>query len=876
LRFGASLLVSAIATVALIALFPRRLSVVTDIVGYPIHANYHYMRLFWRYWTVVLFFPAVAAAAYHFIGLRWPEARWPDSSPNAWGATRTTTGRTDSSGSRTRREIWRTSVAVGGAELYFRLSLPVDPSPFLASSEPGPLPAPLRALAVGATLGLGLAFVDPAHFWPNVSSVAVGYAVLLWAIAPRGAPFVNAVCAPLTLFTLYAASRSTHVDVATGGSVAYPWLPGWLAVLAASLLIAVIAARLWREAPAARRIEEQALLFIVGPVVVIVFTASLMQPWSWFDTFHYGEALVGARLVDSGAFPWRDVVFIHGLLQDVLTGIAGFRLLGRSAWGGWGAFGMVLTPLWWVAHYLLFVWLFRRNIPLLIAALVVPIIAVFGYVHHRFSILPFILLAFAALLERATIPRAFLFAFVLVASNVLVPELAYAVPACGAVLIAFELERGEGMRRTLWTAVAGLALTALWFGWLARHGAAGAFVHYYATFAPGHALTGAIRQEPNAPPEFFIYLAIPPLVVLLAFWYVVAAVRQRWRLETRDWVMLALAVITMLYYQKFLSRPDWHVLHSVVPALPLLYYALHKLLGRAAGWAALAATLLVGAKQLNAPASLPSRFTFSVPSPPALESLGWSWPQLAEEIDRWRDIRRVVDATLEPSDALFDFTNQPALYHFFLERKPATRYYHVSMAIRRKTQLDLIEELDRVRPKLVVYGSEGGLFGWDGVPNEVRHYEISAYILRHYRPWARLRDQVFYLRNDLQREPPPPAVRADYSDVVPCDWGAAPAFLRTDWLETGPAVENGFELPAGAAGLEFEVETSANSTIVIAEGISFRLAGRWSGKVRVPLDDCPQWYSRQGLPIEVRYGDGVIVRGMRLLTRPRSGTPTGL
>jgi prolyl oligopeptidase len=29
------------------------------------------------------------------------------------------------------KEIWRTSVAAGGAELYFRLSLPVDPSPFL-------------------------------------------------------------------------------------------------------------------------------------------------------------------------------------------------------------------------------------------------------------------------------------------------------------------------------------------------------------------------------------------------------------------------------------------------------------------------------------------------------------------------------------------------------------------------------------------------------------------------------------------------------------------------------------------------------------------------------------------------------------------------
>src|SRR5258708_13385947 len=79
--------------------------------------------------------------------------------------------------------------------------------------------------------------------------------------------------------------------------------------------------------------------------------------------------------------------------------------IGPSAWGGWGGFGMVVAPLWWVANYLLFAWLFRRNIPLLIAALAVPILALYGHAHHRFSLLPFILLPLAALLARAPIPR---------------------------------------------------------------------------------------------------------------------------------------------------------------------------------------------------------------------------------------------------------------------------------------------------------------------------------------------------------------------------------------------------------------------------------------------------------------------------------------
>src|SRR6202011_4573857 len=118
---------------------------------------------------------------------------------------------------------------------------------------------------------------------------------------------------------------------------------------------------------------------------------------------------------------------------------------------------------------------------------------------------------------------------------------------------------------------------------------------------------------------------------------------------------------------------------------------------------------------------------------------------LAPEVVAFAEIGRFVDATLDPGDSLFDFTNQPGLYHYILRRQPATRYYHVSMAVRRSTQLDLIEELDRTRPKLVVFDTESnGLPDWDGVPNEVRHYEISRYILHHYRPLARLHGQVFY------------------------------------------------------------------------------------------------------------------------------------
>jgi hypothetical protein len=68
----------------------------------------------------------------------------------------------------------------------------------------------------------------------------------------------------------------------------------------------------------------------------------------------------------------------------------------------------------------------------------------------------------------------------------------------------------------------------------------------------------------------------------------------------------------------------------------------------------------------------------------------------------------------------------------------------------------------------------------------VRHYDVSQYVLEHYRPWVSVHGQLFYLRNDI--DPPDLAsLAAEVSvaprtgdlagEVLPCDWGTAPAFL---------------------------------------------------------------------------------------------------
>src|SRR5207302_144912 len=94
---------------------------------------------------------------------------------------------------------------------------------------------------------------------------------------------------------------------------------------------------------------------------------------------------------------------------------------------------------------------------------------------------------------------------------------------------------------------------------------------------------------------------------------------------------------------------------------------------------------------------------------------------------------------------VFDFSNDPGLYYYLLGRGPRTKYYHVSMAIPEAAQDDLIAELRSNRPKLVVFTDDRyGLPGWDGIPNMVRHYDVSQYILDNYRPLVSIRGQVLY------------------------------------------------------------------------------------------------------------------------------------
>jgi hypothetical protein len=152
----------------------------------------------------------------------------------------------------------------------------------------------------------------------------------------------------------------------------------------------------------------------------------------------------------------------------------------------------------------------------------------------------------------------------------------------------------------------------------------------------------------------------------------------------------------------------------------------------------------------------------------------------------YRDLDSVIDAYLGPRDRLLDFTNEPALFLYVLDRDPSTRWFAAELTLTAELQQDQIRLLRRARPKLIVFDSTKliGLANWDGIPNMVRDYEISQWILDHYRPLLTTHRHTIYARRDqppasamgLDLEQPPKTGRIEFQ-TQRCDWGKAPNFL---------------------------------------------------------------------------------------------------
>jgi hypothetical protein len=805
IRLIVALLISGPVTLALALAQPRQLKLTTDVVGYPIYADYNIERLINLYYIGVLFFPVFALVLY--LAQTWLVRRM--------GLAERHISRVQAADEVEVPESGRRAVAVGLA----------------------------RALAVGSSLGLEVAIVADAthrYFWLTLAVVAVAYCGAVLGVAwlmrrfsstthdlTTAAGMANALAAPLVLLGLWGVSASTAVTIASTGTVrGYPWMPWWLAAVMTIAALAWIWSRLSaaRGAAAIRAVERGTVLFLTAPVSLFVLRSGLPGDPGFFDVFHEGEGLVGARLTSAGFLYWRDLLSTHGILQDIVTPLVGLRIFEDSRWGFWAGFTVLVAPLAYTLFFLFGAWLFERSWAFVLALMAVVMSLQFITLDTRFTFWPLILLWLGLSLRRRSSWMTAVLGAGLTAQAILVPESAYCVPAIGVTVILYDLaHRQAGAKlaatfaHTLWLTAGGVALFALFALYLASQHALGDFFFYYLIFVPGHELVGGLHVTLRAfGPLFTIFAIAPPIAFLLGFFYYAMLVIRRQPLSVRDWVIGAAAIFAIPYYTKYLERADLgHGEQAYGAAVPLIMYLIYRActyvdaaIARS-GWLRRA-----GFNAVRQPVAVVALVAALVPAmtsnayhtaPPLADWLGVTAehyrpvvavpPQVARigygdgGIDpaTVSDMQAVFNAYLQPGDWVFDFSNEPALTYYLLDQTPQVRYYHATMAITERAQKDLISELQRHPPKLVVFNDETyGLLNWDDIPSQVRHYEVSQYILDHYTPLLSTHTQILYGLTSAQLSPdvalslplqqPVQTQNLDFSGFS-CDWGYAPNFL---------------------------------------------------------------------------------------------------
>lgn len=888
LRAAAAALAAALVVGAAWIVVPHGLPRSTDIAGYPTFADFPLNRNFHAYYLIVLVFPLLTVAFTIAAGRLGP-------------------GRTARSTLRPVRLEERAAassaggIGVGGAlGVLLRLAAPAaavaltvnvavrTSSPAL--SDPALLAGLAWAMAVPALGGLA-ALIDLRRRPP--AARPPGPVLRLWLAR---ASALSLAAMPLLLIPV---SRSTETLAVGGGVTAHHWLPAWVPVLA-TLGWAGCAARALRRAspasgglPAAIRIERAGVLALAVPLVFFLTFAFLPGSLSFFEGYDDAQNIAAPHLVFSGAFPWTELYTIHGLLPDVFQGQIGLSLFGDSRWAVAAGVHLLVAPLSWLVLYAFAVRF--GGAPLGLALLAAAALGGFRPLSDRFVFMPLLLLLLAAVLERPSWSRCALLMTLLTVGAIVTPESALMAAGLLATLVAADLLRrapGEPWRRALVAtrrcALVGLALTGAWAAFLLVTGSLGAFIDYYLIFGPGHSLAGAIPRnfslvrEPRVAAEFLG----PPALVILTIWRSAFLLVRRRPWATTDVLMVTAASWVAAYFPKALGRLDSpHVDQVMTVAWPLALLWLALLASSAqVGAGRLAARLTAGvvAAGPRVPGAVPralhvgaaavaflpllaaavlatlplgdvtangGRFRPAV-NEPAIPRLGYTSPGAVAE-DAIRDLGTVLATYAPPGEPVFDFTNSPGIVYYLLDRSPGTRFFHVSMAIPTAVQRDVIDDLERSRPRAVVYNSAPvgniaafGLPAWDGLSNSVRHRDIAEYLLDRYSPLVSVGGFLVMLRDDLVASAPPlPPLRSPprttdlYAQSGSCDWGTLPSFL-----------EHPADLPARDAVVA-TLRTHADGTpLVVSDGWALSTGGGMASEVLAVAGDAIVGRATPGSP----------------------------
>jgi hypothetical protein len=531
------------------------------------------------------------------------------------------------------------------------------------------------------------------------------------------------------------------------------------------------------------------------------------MPAFWgFDDSHW---LALPRLMfQHGLFPWRDVYTIHGLLQDVFAGQVGLSIFSYSWWGAWAGLGMLVIPGFWICQYLFVVYVSRGNlfIPLTFGIAVVAGLLGGEYTlfSTRFMFLPVIVILFGQLLRRPSGVRIAAFTTLLFINCIIAPEiLIFALIFVGTLGIfeAVSYDRTKSFRRNFkrleGVAILGLGFGACWTVYLVATHSLKAFLQFVPFFAFNRSEEVAFVINGWFPRSDYLvdlFFALPLLLWWATLWRVGRKLRLRQAWSSFDWLLIVTGIIAITYLTKAIDIPDqWHVVESLSVSIPLLalWAALsvktansyfhnrsprlalgrHRAMPRFGGntvapllfGLVLLVTLVLPTRAGNYPfpnsvshalASAPARFHASNPTP-AVGLLGYTTP-MTVDTTQIKGLDLLLRRYAQDSLPVVDYSNEPGVLYFLLNRVPGSQFYIQEVVQTEAAQRKFITDLKQSQPPVVVFhNSSFGFPDINGVPNSVRSYGVTYYLLTHYKPLVNYKGQLLLLRDDLVDHAPP-------------------------------------------------------------------------------------------------------------------------
>lgn len=807
LRLAFALVVAAGLTYGLFRLFPAHLSSSYGVVGFPTFANYNIEELLRAYQLGVIGFPVLVLVAYGGgwllswrIGLpveRLFAARW--------------VVRSDGD---VEYRTWLPATGVCVPALIIGAVLGLQGAMWQARA-PGPL---LVEVAAFSLIYLGV-------------SVAVGRALHAAGAAKNwgsGAHLVNMAVAPVTIVAVSLVSATTTVTVSsTHHSYTYEWFPFWVSIpLAGAVGVAAWIWLRWARQPGGERRADHALVALVAvPVALFLLMARLPGALAAMNTFEEGQYLAAGSLAAQGYRYWVDLVSLHGIFLDVWSTQIGFALFGPTRWGGWAGQYALLAPLTCVLVYYLFAYLLWRRWHWILLVVIMIIASELAPINMRFVgwPLPFLLLGLTLKTRRGLFAVAAVIAAI--GCSLLIPEMSYVIPgvAIGVILAdlqGWKRDRGviPNLRLSWFSLAGGIATTLVLAIGLASTGYLTAFIQYYLDFVPAHEVSGGIPLPlggyATVSASYWLQLAISLAGLMGILLYFGRMIYRGERPSDRDVVVGSLAVVAFLYFPQYLSRADpVHLSYSYLVVLPVALHVMIRLvssikvtpslrIGQGIQWLTIVLVVLivVGAtpaqQQVLRVAQASSNFR-QVVKLPASPGMGYETSSSSQDDQLVSHLQPFVSRYVGRDQWLFDFTNSTGLFYYLLNIHPRTRFYNVQLAFTASSQAQLVDQLKEYQPAVVAFDDQTvGFPGWDFIPNEVREYLVSQYILAHYEPLTEIDSYAFFIRKGVSAPPLPPAGFPQAWPPVPasqlywgpkCSWGTALNYLTYDQPQSGSA-----------------------------------------------------------------------------------------